>query len=152
MKKMLKRLNSQEGFTLAELLIVVAIIAVLVAVSIPVFNNQLEKSRDATSAANIRSAYAMAQASYLSEVASDKTVTVNKTTDGKVGSVVVSGVKFEGVQPGWSGAITDLPQGVVWDALGDDASGALGGQAGNKTLTFTYNNDGTITLSVGTGS
>ena len=37
--------KNNKGFTLAELLIVVAIIAVLVAVSIPTFNNQLEKSR-----------------------------------------------------------------------------------------------------------
>ena len=47
-----------KGFTLAELLIVVAIISVLVAVSIPVFTNQMEKSREAVDAANIRSQYA----------------------------------------------------------------------------------------------
>ncbi len=35
------------GFTVAELLIVVAIIAVLTAIAIPVFNKQLEKSREA---------------------------------------------------------------------------------------------------------
>lgn len=46
------------GFTIAELLIAVAIIGVLVAVAIPVFNNQLEKSREATDLANVRSAYA----------------------------------------------------------------------------------------------
>lgn len=39
--------KSKSGFTLAELLIVVAIIAVLVAISIPVFTNQLEKARRA---------------------------------------------------------------------------------------------------------
>ena len=50
--------NNKKGFTLAELLIVVAIIAVLVAIAIPVFTAQLEKSREATDAANIRSAYA----------------------------------------------------------------------------------------------
>ena len=50
--------NNKKGFTLAELLIVVAIIAVLVAISIPVFTAQLEKAREATDAANIRSAYA----------------------------------------------------------------------------------------------
>lgn len=38
-------MKRKKGFTLAELLIVVAIIAVLVAVAIPVFLNQLEKSR-----------------------------------------------------------------------------------------------------------
>ena len=37
----------KKGFTLSELLIVVAIIAVLVAISIPIFNSQLEKSRRA---------------------------------------------------------------------------------------------------------
>lgn len=50
--------KKKNGFTLAELLIVVAIIAVLVAIAIPVFTTQLEKSREATDAANIRAQYA----------------------------------------------------------------------------------------------
>ena len=50
--------KNRKGFTLAELLIVVAIIAVLVAIAIPVFTTQLEKSREATDVANVRSAYA----------------------------------------------------------------------------------------------
>ena len=48
----------KNGFTLAELLIVVAIISILVAISIPIFTSQLEKSRESTDMANIRSAYA----------------------------------------------------------------------------------------------
>ena len=48
----------RRGFTVAELLIVVAIIAVLVGVAIPVFNNQAERAREATDLANVRSAYA----------------------------------------------------------------------------------------------
>ena len=55
---MLKKKLNKKGFTLAELLIVVAIIAVLVAISIPIFTSQLEKSREAVDAANIRAAYA----------------------------------------------------------------------------------------------
>lgn len=47
-----------KGFTLMEMLIVVAIIAVLTAVAIPTFSGQLEKSREATDMANVRSAYA----------------------------------------------------------------------------------------------
>ena len=39
--------KNEKGFTLAELLIVEAIIGVLVAISIPIFTSQLEKSRDA---------------------------------------------------------------------------------------------------------
>lgn len=50
--------NNNKGFTLAELLIVVAIIAVLTAIAIPVFTAQLEKSREATDLSNIRAAYA----------------------------------------------------------------------------------------------
>lgn len=45
------------GFTLAELLVVVAIIAVLVMVSIPIFTAQLEKGREAVDLSNLRSAY-----------------------------------------------------------------------------------------------
>ena len=56
--------KNRKGFTLAELLIVVAIIGVLVAVSIPIFTSQLEKSREATDLANIRAAKALAVAAY----------------------------------------------------------------------------------------
>ena len=58
--------NNRKGFTLAELLIVVAIIAVLVAIAIPVFTAQLEKSREATDLANLRGAYAEQMAALLS--------------------------------------------------------------------------------------
>ena len=60
-----KAKENKKGFTLAELLIVVAIIAVLVAISIPIFTSQLEKSREATDLANIRSAYAQVQSAAL---------------------------------------------------------------------------------------
>ena len=56
-----------KGFTLAELLIVVAIIAVLVAISIPIFTSQLEKAREATDAANIRSQYAEVMSEAITE-------------------------------------------------------------------------------------
>ena len=65
--------NSNKGFTLAELLIVVAIIGVLTAVAIPVFTTQLEKSREATDIANMRSAKAAAVALYLDNNANSGT-------------------------------------------------------------------------------
>jgi len=63
---MLKKMN-KKGFTLAELLIVVAIIGVLVAISIPIFTTQLEKSREAVDLANIRAAYAECTADVLTD-------------------------------------------------------------------------------------
>ena len=70
--------KNNRGFTLAELLIVVAIIAVLVAIAIPIFSAQLEKSREATDIANVRSAYATLVADYLTstEAAAEKTINV----------------------------------------------------------------------------
>lgn len=54
-------MKNKKGFTLAELLIVVAIIAVLVAVAIPVFTSSLEKAKKAVDDANFRSAQAVAK-------------------------------------------------------------------------------------------
>ena len=63
-KEELKK-RGAKGFTLMEMLIVVAIIAVLIAIAIPIFTSQLENSREATDAANLRSAYATASAAML---------------------------------------------------------------------------------------
>jgi type IV pilus assembly protein PilA len=57
--------NNKKGFTLAELLIVVAIIGILVAVSIPIFTAQLNKAKMATDEANARSIYAQLVADYM---------------------------------------------------------------------------------------
>lgn len=57
--------GNKKGFTLAELLIVVAIIAVLVAIAIPAFSGSLNRAKEATDKANIRSAYAEYQVALL---------------------------------------------------------------------------------------
>ena len=63
----MKKLNNKKGFTLAELLVVVAIVGILVAISIPVFTSQLSKARKATNQANMRAAKAAAVAQYLTD-------------------------------------------------------------------------------------
>lgn len=92
---MFKKLN-KKGFTLAELLVVVAIIGVLVAISIPIFTSQLEKSRDAVTMANVRAAYAEASAAKLTEADGGTDVKYNADGSVTVTNIVVKGQDGDG--------------------------------------------------------
>ena len=58
-------MKRNRGFTLMEMLIVVAIIAVLAAIAIPVFNGSLHKAKVAADMANVRAYYAELQTQYI---------------------------------------------------------------------------------------
>lgn len=101
--------QNKNGFTLMEMLIVIAIIAVLIAVAIPVFASQLEKAREATDLANVRSAYAQVSTEALLGD-SEATVTVNlkqKQADWQsVDPVNIGGIvhsKSQGDTENWKG-------------------------------------------------
>ena len=59
------RKKAKSGFTIMEMLIVVAIIAVLVAIAIPTFNGSLHKAKVAADWANLRAFYAEIQLDYI---------------------------------------------------------------------------------------
>ncbi|MGI6020972.1 MAG: competence type IV pilus major pilin ComGC [Lachnospiraceae bacterium] len=95
---MFKKLKNKKAFTLMEMLIVVAIIAVLVAIAIPTFMNALEKSREATDEANIRAAYAEVMVCALTEDTTGSNPAVTKGTDGTYKAEVVAKQKKDGWQ------------------------------------------------------
>ena len=71
---------------------------VLVAISIPIFTSQLEKARQATTEANLRSAYAEASAALLTnDTGSIATGDVKVTVTNGAGTVVVKPVDIETV-------------------------------------------------------
>lgn len=129
---MFKKLRKNEkGFTLAELLIVVAIIGVLVAISIPIFTSQLEKSRDAVTLSNVRAAYAEASAAYLTDQNDGTHVTVDQTAKTATVTGVVSKGTSTSVSPDWS----ELPFTI-------DSTDGLDGTPGTYTIVFTFNDTG----------
>ena len=133
--------KNEKGFTLAELLIVVAIIGVLVAISIPIFTSQLEKSRDAVTLSNIRAAYAQAQTSYLTEDTASTDAKYTAGTDGTA-TVVVTGVEAKG-KSGTIDNFDQLPFATAAAALNTEET--MGGNAKTYELTFNYNKTGEIT-------
>lgn len=79
--------RNQKGFTIMEMLIVVAIIAVLVAIAIPTFNSALTKSKEAADVANLRAAYAEVMMAYM--MGDTTTAPTAKTVKDKAGNLNV---------------------------------------------------------------
>ena len=98
---------NKKGFTLIEMLVVIAIIAVLVSIVIPVVGNSTDKAGAATNAANLRSITAAAQVANLQattpSAAGTITVTNGKATVGgteiSCPSSVKCGLCAKGVVP-----------------------------------------------------
>lgn len=141
--------QNKNGFTLMEMLIVIAIIAVLIAVAIPVFASQLEKAREATDLANVRSAYAQVSTEALLGD-SEATVTVNlkqKQADWQsVDPVNIGGIvhsKSQGDTENWKGVAA--PNGTCVVSYKEDYGIILNwsGKADPSTPKYPFNTNET---------
>lgn len=123
---MFKKPNNPKGFTLMEMLIVVALITILVAIAIPVMSNALEKAREAADQANLRSAYTevMTVALFgIDSAAEGVTVAADKST-------VTKHVDAVQTAAGWVGTPDSL---IIGDVEMKDASSTKG-----WTVTYTF--------------
>jgi len=80
-------MKNNKGFTLMELMIVVAIIGVLIAIAIPSFGNKLENSREVADVANLRAAYSQAMTEHLLGETVGDSVTVSGVRLSSTGSL-----------------------------------------------------------------
>ena len=121
--------QNKNGFTSMEMLIVIAIIAVLIAVAIPVFASQLEKTREATDLANVRSAYAQVSTEALLGD-SEATVTVD----------------LKQKQADWQSVDPVNIGGIVHSKSQGDTENWIGVAAPNGTCVVSYKEDYGIIL------
>ena len=93
MRKLMNKKLNKKGFTLMEMLIVVAIIAILIAIAIPTFTSALNKAHDAADAANLRSYYAELQ---VEKLLNETTTTAPDKTDGskEYQTVTINGTTY----------------------------------------------------------
>lgn len=121
--------QNRNGFTLMEMLIVIALIAVLVAIAIPAIASQLERSREAADLANVRAAYAQVSAEAL---LGDPQFTVT--------------VALKQKQADWQSANPVNIGGIVHYKDQGDTDNWKGVAAPNGTCTVSYNKDHGIIL------
>ena len=148
MMNKMRKMKNKKGFTLMEMLIVVAIIAILVAIAIPTFASSLNKARVATDEANIRSGYA----SVMTDVLTDE----NYSVEGGTAVTATYKLNKDGSVTKITDKVTDAADPYTTVGKNDNADTAV---AGNKVgkwdkgvgVTYTYDySTGKVQIKVGT--
>ena len=160
-----KLLKKKEGFTLIELMIVVAIIGILAAIAIPAFINYVKRSKTSEAASNLKALFTGAAAYYEEE----------HTSNASLSATVSSHCTTNAATAGWTA--TDQKQTVTWSSedaayqalnfapadplyfeyhIASNQGDSCGNAGGNQMYTFTANGnldgdsaESTFSLAVG---
>lgn len=120
--------NNRKGFTVVELVIVIAVIAILATVLIPTFGNMIQKANDSKAMQEARNEFTAYMIDHAQEGAFDAIVVV----DGKYFFVVDDGnfvtendnLKDHGTYDAAKTAVP-APQGYQWPAAAEDGVNVL---------------------------
>jgi len=122
MLKIFRKKEGQKGFTLIELMIVIAIIGILAAIAIPQFVSYRQKGYNTQAKGELKSFYTACQAYF-----ADNPTATGDCTTGEVSATFIP-----------SGAVTLTPAGGM-NMVGTTSSHSAG------TSTYTIGNSGNIT-------
>ena len=145
MMNKMRKMKNKKGFTLMEMLIVVAIIAILIAIAIPTFASSLNKARIATDEANIRSGYA----SVMTDVLTDE----NYSVEGGTAVTATYKLNKDGSVTKITDTVTDAADPYTTVGKNDTATKVAGVDAGpwekGVGVTYVYDySDGSIKITV----
>ena len=128
---------NKKGFTLIEMLVVIAIIAVLVSIVIPTVSSATDKAGAATNAANLRAVYAELQTDKLSAGANDDGYVIVKLVDNKLTYSLATTADSKGTIPPKSAKTVGIDKGIDMELLKDASGNVLGVSYGSgKTIEY----------------
>ena len=117
------RKNNRKGFTIVELVIVIAVIAILASVMIPTISGVIAKANDAAAQADARNAYTqyVADAANADEAKDASENVIIKLSDNEFFAVVDGKVLVEGVEDIYATAAAALEAADIEGATLDTA-------------------------------